>query len=107
MVALVGAPNSGKSTLFNGSSLRRPRSRAEVGRMTGLRADVVDAAVEHLRRMGRLRADPVTTGCPDGGCGTCASGSGGAPGCGTGRSGPVLVALSLPGRGGEAGPRDS
>lgn len=70
-------------------------SRADLVRVTGLRADVVDAAVEHLLRMGRLSADPLTTGCPDGGCGTCPSGSGGKPGCGGSPAGPVLVALSV------------
>ena len=49
-------------------------SRADVARRTGLRADVVDAAVDHLVRMGRLEAAELTSGCPDGGCGVCASG---------------------------------
>jgi hypothetical protein len=76
------------------------RSRAEVGIRTGLRRDVVDAAIEHLLRMGRLDARELTVGCPDGGCGTCASGVGEAPGCGAAspsarRSGPVLVSLSV------------
>jgi hypothetical protein len=76
------------------------RSRAEVGIRTGLRRDVVDAAIEHLLRIGRLDARELTAGCPDGGCGTCASGVGEAPGCGAAgpsarRSGPVLVTLSV------------
>jgi hypothetical protein len=76
------------------------RSRAEVAATTGLRRDVVDAAIEHLLRMGRLDAKELAVGCPDGGCGTCASGVGEAPGCGAPgpsdrRSGPVLVSLSL------------
>jgi hypothetical protein len=76
------------------------RSRAGVCDRTGLRRDVVDAAIEHLVRMGRLEARELTGGCPDGGCGSCASGSGDAPGCGAPapsarRSGPVLVSLSL------------
>jgi FeoC like transcriptional regulator len=73
-------------------------SVAQVSRITGLRADVVTAAVEHLVRMGRLDATPLTTGCPSGGCGSCPSGTAGAPGCGatTARTrgpGPVLVQL--------------
>ena len=76
------------------------RSRTEVCDHTGLRRDVVDAAIEHLLRMGRLDARELTVGCPDGGCGGCASGSGDAPGCGAAgpssrRSGPVLVSLSV------------
>jgi hypothetical protein len=75
-------------------------SRTDVCTSTGLRRDVVDAAIEHLLRMGRLDAEQLGVGCPDGGCGSCASGSGDAPGCGasgpsTRRSGPVLVSLSL------------
>ena len=76
-------------------------SRAEVGRRTGLGADVVDAAVEHLVRIGRLTAAELSTGCPSGGCGSCASGSSdGGPGCGAPqpsaqRRGPVLVQLSV------------
>ena len=76
------------------------RSRTDVCAATGLRRDVVDAAIEHLLRMGRLGAQELTVGCPDGGCGSCASGSGDAPGCGAAgpsarRSGPVLVSLSV------------
>jgi hypothetical protein len=76
------------------------RSRSEVCTATGLRRDVVDAAVEHLLRLGRLDARELTTGCPTGGCGSCASGEGDAPGCGSPgpsarRSGPVLVSLSV------------
>jgi hypothetical protein len=76
------------------------RSRADVCTTTGLRRDVVDAAIEHLLRLGRLDAAELTVGCPDGGCGSCASGAGNAPGCGAPgpsirRSGPVLVTLSV------------
>jgi hypothetical protein len=76
------------------------RSRTEVCAATGLRRDVVDAAIEHLLRLGRLDARELAVGCPDGGCGSCASGHGDAPGCGasgpsTRRSGPVLVSLSV------------
>lgn len=76
-------------------------SLADVAARTGLSRDTVDAAVEHLVRTGRLEARQLAIGCPDAGCGWCASGeSDGAPGCGADgpsrqRSGPVLVALSL------------
>ena len=75
-------------------------SRTDVCTTTGLRRDVVDAAIDHLLRMGRLDAKELATGCPDGGCGTCASGHGDSPGCGASgpsarRSGPVLVSLSV------------
>lgn len=75
-------------------------SRADIARVTGLRSDVVDAAVEHLVRLGKVRAEELSTGCPSGGCGSCGLGVDGAPGCGAQapsprRSGPVLLQLSL------------
>ena len=75
-------------------------SRTAVCERTGLRRDVVDAAIEHLLRLGRLDARELATGCPDGGCGSCTSGSAGAPGCGAPRpsarrTGPVLVSLTV------------
>ncbi len=89
------------------------RSLAEVCERTGLERDVVSAAVAHLIRAGHLRAEQLSTGCPDGGCGSCGSdtsgacassdvGSGGPSGhhpapFGSGRAtgrGPVLVTLA-------------
>jgi len=79
-------------------------SLPEVAERTGLSLDVVRAAVDHLVRLGRLDAREMATGCPGGGCGSCASASpDGAPGCGASgpsarRSGPVLVSIGLPRR---------
>lgn len=76
-------------------------SLAEIQLRTSLSPDVVRAGVDHLVRMGRLEAKEMANGCPSGGCGSCASGThDGAAGCGApgpnpGRTGPVLVALSL------------
>ncbi len=75
-------------------------SRAEIGARTGLPADLVDAAIEHLVRIGRLDAREMSTGCPGGGCSSCASGVDGTPGCGASepspaRRGPVLVQLTV------------
>jgi hypothetical protein len=75
----------------------------EVAERTSLPRDVVDAAIDHLVRMGRLSAKQLASGCPTGGCGSCASGSHGQAGCGapgpsTTRSGPVLVALTISSR---------
>jgi bacterioferritin-associated ferredoxin len=73
----------------------------ELTRRTGLSRDVVDASIDHLVRTGRIEAKELTIGCPDGGCGNCASGTSegtagcGAPGPSAARSGPVLVTLSL------------
>jgi hypothetical protein len=82
----------------------------DVAAITGLPRDVVDAAVEHLVRVGQLSASTLTVGCPSGGCGSCASGTSSGPGCGAAapgpaRSGPVLVALSLRRRPAPAGGR--
>lgn len=69
----------------------------EVARRSGLRRDLVDAAVDHLVRTGHLRAEALTAGCPDGGCGSCPSaGDRSACATGTAPAGPVLVALSRP-----------
>jgi hypothetical protein len=75
-------------------------SLQDVCARTSLDRDVVDAAVDHLVRMGRVSAKELAIGCPGGGCGSCASGVDDAPGCGahgpsSTRSGPVLVALSV------------
>ena len=71
---------------------------------TALDRDVVEAAVDHLVRIGRVSAKELAIGCPGGGCGSCASGVDDAPGCGAhaptpSRTGPVLVALSVRPRG--------
>ncbi len=76
-------------------------SLAEIEAATGLSRDVVAASVDHLVRLGRLRATALATGCPSAGCGACASASGsGAPchpgGPDSGRRGRTFVALSLP-----------
>ncbi len=74
-------------------------SLAAIAAATGLDRSVVEAAVDHLVRTGRVQAQQLSVGCPSGGCGSCASGStSGGAGCGAsgpsrGRSGPVLVAL--------------
>lgn len=76
-------------------------SLAAVAERTGLSPEVVGASVDHLVRLGRLESRELTSGCPSGGCGSCASAAGdglpgcGAPGPGVDRRGPVLVALSV------------
>lgn len=67
---------------------------------TGLPAATVQAALDHLRRMGRLQARELAMGCPAGGCLSCAfAKSDGTPGCGVaptpGPRRPVLVELTL------------
>ena len=74
-------------------------SRADIARTTALDASVVDAALEHLIRMGRIATEQLGSGCPDEGCGGCASGkSDGSAGCGAAgpanARGPVLLTLT-------------
>ncbi len=73
----------------------------EIALLASLSRDVVEASVDHLRRIGRIKALELSMGCPAGGCGSCASGhADGTGGCGAAapsplRRGPVLVQLSL------------
>lgn len=74
-------------------------SRAGVARHTGLSAEVVDAAVDHLVRTGRLVTTPLGGGCATGGCGSCPSGRpDGAAGCGAAHvevgRGPVALTIA-------------
>jgi len=73
-------------------------SRAALARHTGLDRDLVDAALAHLMRLGRVRAEALGSGCPSGGCGRCPSGrSDELPGCLAGgpaaSRGPTAVTL--------------
>lgn len=73
-------------------------SLADVQVATGLRADVVEAAVEQLVRLGRLDREQVGAGCTTGGCGGCGSAPDAGGSCGSARpaaAGPVLVALTV------------
>lgn len=47
-------------------------SLGEVRRRTGLRAEVVRAAADHLVRAGLVQQCPLAVGCPPEGCGGCA-----------------------------------
>ncbi|WP_296137166.1 FeoC-like transcriptional regulator [uncultured Tessaracoccus sp.] len=74
-------------------------SRAQIAERTGLQAGVVDAALEHLERLGRFTVEQLAGGCPDGGCGACPSGTrDGRAGCGaagpSSARGPVLLKLT-------------
>lgn len=85
---VLGAFENGASTL------------SEVATVTGLSKEMVDSAVAHLQRAGRLEAKELSFGCPSSGCGSCPSGKGnGQPGCGAsaaGRGGRSVVQLSIP-----------
>ena len=59
LIAVLNAFSQGAST------------RDAARRMSGLPDDVVDAAVDHLVRTGRLALLPLASGCLAGGCGGC------------------------------------
>jgi FeoC like transcriptional regulator len=63
----------------------------EIQGRTGLSTDMIRHSLEHLQRMGRLSAEPLTVGCPPAGCGGCSSAG---VDTGTCATGPVLVGLS-------------
>jgi hypothetical protein len=72
----------------------------EMVRRSGLDESVLRAAVDHLVRSGRVESKELSMGCPESGCGGCASASdSGAPGCGLGAPVPGrragLVTLTL------------
>ena len=75
---------------------------AEMVRNSGLAESVLRAAVDHLVRSGRVESRELSMGCPESGCGGCASASStgaGAGGCGLGTPVPGrragLVTLTL------------
>jgi hypothetical protein len=73
-------------------------SRVALARVAGLDPDVVDSALEHLVRLGRVRLEPLGAGCPSSGCGSCPSGPrDGSDGCAvltpSAARGPVAVTL--------------
>ncbi len=74
---------------------------AEMVRRSGLDESVLRAAIDHLVREGRVDARELSMGCPDSGCGGCASATAaGTPGCGLAapvpgrRAGLVTLALT-------------
>ena len=56
-------------------------TRGAIADRTGLDPDVVDGAVDHLLRLGRIATPTLRTACPDGGCAGCGTvtGSGCSP----------------------------
>ena len=67
-------------------------TRGAIAARTGLDPDVVDGAVDHLLRLGRIATPTLRTSCPEGGCAGCGSvtGSGCSP---QAASGPVAVTV--------------
>ncbi|MDQ5973640.1 MAG: hypothetical protein QG661_849 [Actinomycetota bacterium] len=67
-------------------------TRGAIAQRTGLDPDVVDAAVEHLLRIGKATSPSLKTACPSGGCSGCGSPTG--SGCATTAApGPVAVTI--------------
>ncbi|WP_433352653.1 FeoC-like transcriptional regulator [Microtetraspora malaysiensis] len=77
------------------TAARGGTSLDEIARRLEISRDEVDAMVSYWIRKGRLSADDIAAACPSGGCGGCALGDDGKPGCGTRRDGPVLLAITV------------
>lgn len=75
-------------------------SITEIAERTGLDPGVVSLVIDRLVASGHLTAERMQTGCPDGGCDICPSGSAGRPGCGASfggaPTGPVMITLRRP-----------
>ena len=75
----------------------------EIAARTGMSQDMVRSVVDQLVRMGLLKQESLSSGCPtDGtGCGSCADSAAGGGSCATGPAdsrGPVLFQLTVPPR---------
>jgi hypothetical protein len=66
--------------------------RTVIAQRTGLSIDVVDAAMEHLTRIGVLSAQSLSSGCPSGGCSGCPAPTG--HGCSAPVGGAVMLTLA-------------
>jgi hypothetical protein len=71
----------------------RARSVRDLAAVTGLRRDIVEAALDHLVATGRLQSAALQSGCPADACQTCAVRRG-CPAAGPGR-GRLLTATSV------------
>jgi hypothetical protein len=72
---------------------------AGIARDTGLSVDLVQAVLDQMIRMGKLRATPLSHGCPTGAsnCGPCSLASDEGSACASGPGsdrGPVLIELN-------------
>jgi hypothetical protein len=72
-------------------------SLTQVAQRIGVSRDEASAMVDHWVRKGRLSVDDLGSACPSAGCGSCSSGHGDEPGCGSASPAdrPVLLAISL------------
>jgi hypothetical protein len=69
----------------------------EIAEHVGVSRDEASAMVDHWVRKGRLSVDDLGAACPSGGCGSCSSGHGDEPGCGSASPAqrPTLLAISF------------
>lgn len=82
-----------------------------IANVTGLDGATVEAALDHLQRLGVLERRVMGSACPEGGCSTCPQGTpGGTPDCGdakgdlpgyvvarSSKRGPVVFTLKVSG----------
>ena len=69
----------------------------ELSARVGVSLDEASAMIYHWVLQGRLTADDLGAACPSGGCGSCSSGHGNEPGCGSASPAdrPTLLAISF------------
>lgn len=75
----------------------RAASLTQLAERVGVSRDEVAAMVDHWVRKGRLTVDDLGGACASGGCGSCSSGRGEAPGCGASSPAdrPTLLAIGF------------
>lgn len=72
-------------------------SLSEIARKVGVSNDEASSMIDYWVRRGKLSVDDLGNACASGGCGSCAHGKDGEPGCGASApgQGPVLLAISV------------
>lgn len=80
------------------------QSRRDLARVTGLPADVVDAALDHLVQLGAVRAESLSSGCPASGCGGCPASTPRGCASGSGSAGGAVLLTLAPTGGGRRAP---
>ena len=100
-LALATASSPGPLSRVAAALERGADTRAGLAAHTGLDPELVDTAIDHLVRLGRLELEQLSGGCPTSGCGTCPSGrADGSAGCGaagpSSSQGPIALTLRRP-----------
>lgn len=101
--ALATASSPGPLSRVTAALEHGAGTRVGLAAQTGLDPELVDTAIDHLIRLGRIELEQIGGGCPTDGCGSCPSGrADGSAGCGAAgpasARGPVALTLRPPGQ---------